>query len=155
MTSFKSNFQVLYYLQMGVNIYTKAHWITTWKWILRLQIICALCVHVKNETLWEWSMPMLSLTLWWSLYRSLHRCPPSQPSPLRPPPLHWDSPSSRDKLVNCDITWSSAYLPETPKLKLWIEGFHRVTFVSNFDVNMEIGSHFGDQEHIMAIEATV
>ena len=36
-----------------------------------------------------------------------------------------------------------------------IEGFHRVTFVSNFDVNVEIGGHFGDQEHIMAIEATV
>ena len=36
-----------------------------------------------------------------------------------------------------------------------IEGFHRVTFVSNFDVNVEIGGHFGDQEHIMAIEAAV
>ena len=32
--------------------------------------------------------------------------------------------------------------------KLSIEGFHRVTFVSNFDVNVEIGGHFGDQEHI-------
>ena len=30
-----------------------------------------------------------------------------------------------------------------------IEGFHRVTFVSNFDVNVEIGGHFGDQEHII------
>ena len=33
-----------------------------------------------------------------------------------------------------------------------IEGFHRVTFTSNFDVNVEIGGHFGDQG---AIEATV
>ena len=36
-----------------------------------------------------------------------------------------------------------------------IEGFHRVTFMSNFDVNVEIGGLFGDQEHIMAIEAAV
>ena len=31
-------------------------------------------------------------------------------------------------------------------LSCTIEGFHRVTFVSNFDVNVEIGGHFGDQE---------
>ena len=30
-----------------------------------------------------------------------------------------------------------------------IEGFHRVTFVSNFDVNVEIGGHFGDQERFL------
>ena len=35
-----------------------------------------------------------------------------------------------------------------------MEGFHRVTFTSNFDINVEIGSHFGDPGH-MAIEATV
>ena len=36
-----------------------------------------------------------------------------------------------------------------------IDGFHRITFTSNCDVNVEIGGHFGDQGHIMAIEATV
>ena len=39
--------------------------------------------------------------------------------------------------------------------ELCIEGFHCVTFTSNFDENVEIGGHFGDPGHIMAIEATV